>query len=60
MYEMLTVPYTPADGSFVPVTRVQADVYPAGDAYFRPKDMIRFLGAHLNGGTGSTERTVLV
>lgn len=51
MAEMMTFPYLEdPDGSFRPVARTWTDLYPAGDAWVRPQDMIRFLGAHLNGG----------
>lgn len=57
MAEMMTFPYLEdPDGSFRPAAGSQTDLYPAGDAWVRPQDMIRFLGAHLNEGVFEGER----
>ena len=57
MAEMMAFPYLEdTDGSFRPVARTRTDLYPAGDAWVRPQDMIRFLGAHLNEGVFEGER----
>ena len=57
MAEMMAFPYLEdPDGSFRPAAGSQTDLYPAGDAWVRPQDMIRFLGAHLNEGVFEGER----
>jgi CubicO group peptidase (beta-lactamase class C family) len=52
MVERMALPYTPggANGKPQAVAQVHFDVYPAGDIYLTAEDMVRFLGAQLNGG----------
>ena len=58
MVEMMALPYMPGgvDGEPTPVAQVLYDVYPAGDIYLTAEDMVRFLGAHINGGVWGGNR----
>jgi len=49
--ERLALPYGSEDGVAVPIEQIRTDVFAAGDAYLRPKDMAAFLAALLNRGT---------
>lgn len=49
--ERLALPYGSDEGVTVPVTQLRTNVFAAGDAYLRPKDMAAFLAALLNLGT---------
>lgn len=58
MVERMALPYMPggANGKPQPVAQVHFDVYPAGDIYLTAEDMVRFLGAQLNGGVFQGKR----
>jgi CubicO group peptidase (beta-lactamase class C family) len=49
--EHLALPYGSEDGVTVPLDLIRTNVFAAGDAYLRPKDMAAFLAAVLNLGT---------
>ena len=49
--EHLALPYETVDGVTTPREQIRTDVFAAGDAYLRAKDMAAFLAMLLNGGT---------
>ncbi len=49
--EKLALPYRTEDGKTVAIEQIRTNVFAAGDAYLRPKDMAAFLAAVLNHGT---------
>lgn len=56
--ERLALPYGEENGIAFPIEQIRTNVYAAGDAYLRPKDMAAFLAMLLNLGT-YRERRVL-
>ena len=54
--EHLALPYGSEDGATVPLDLIRTNVFAAGDAYLRPKDMAAFLAAMLNLGTYRDQR----
>lgn len=49
--ERLALPYGSEDGVTIPIDQIRTNVFAAGDAYLRAKDMAVFLAALLNGGS---------
>lgn len=49
--ERLALPYSTEDGLTVPIEQIRTNVYAAGDAYLRPRDMAAFLAMLLNLGS---------
>jgi hypothetical protein len=49
--EHLALPYESVNGEAIPIEQIRTDVFAAGDAYLRAKDMSAFLAVLLNGGT---------
>ena len=49
--EHLALPYGSENGVTVPIDQIRTNVFAAGDAYLRPKDMAAFLAGVLNLGT---------
>ena len=60
MVELMPLPYMPGgpNGKPTPVAQVHYDVYPAGDIYLTPEDMVRFLAMHLNDGVFRGKRII--
>ena len=54
--EHLALPYGTEDGITTPIEQIRTDVFAAGDAYLRAKDMAAFLAALLNGGSYDGKR----
>jgi CubicO group peptidase (beta-lactamase class C family) len=54
--ERLALPYASEDGVTIPIDLIQFNVFAAGDAYLRPKDMAAFLAGVLNLGTYRGQR----
>ncbi len=48
--ERMALPYGVEHGNAVAIKQIRTNVFPAGEAYLRPKDMAAFLAAVLNGG----------
>jgi len=60
MVELMALPYNTGGAGKppTPVEQVHFDVYPAGDIWLRAEEMVRFLGAHLNGGIWQGKRII--
>jgi CubicO group peptidase (beta-lactamase class C family) len=48
--EHMALPYELSDHAPTPIAQVRYDAVAAGDVYLRPRDMARFVAAHLNDG----------
>ena len=54
--EHLALPYKSENGVAIPIEQIRTDVFAAGDAYLRAKDMAAFLAVLLNGGSYGGKR----
>lgn len=54
--EHLALPYSSENGESTPIEQIRTDMFAAGDAYLRARDMAAFLAMLLNGGSYGDRR----